>query len=267
MLNAKNGRLSLNGGTLDYIVFGSGPRPLILIPGVGDGFKTVKDMALPFAFMYRKLAEDFTVYVFSRRNELRPDTTTRDMAEELSEALKALEIGAGAVVGVSQGGMIAQWLAIDHPEQVRRLVLTVTMARPNPTVREAIGAWMEMAKRGDYQGIMLDTAERSYSPQRLRKARAAYRLLGRVGQPKSFERFMIQAASCLNHDASGELQKIACPTLVIGGEKDGIVTGEASRELKEMIPGSQLYMYPELSHGLYEEAPDFLDRVKEFCKK
>jgi pimeloyl-ACP methyl ester carboxylesterase len=59
---------------------------------------------------------------------------------------------------------------------------------------------------------------------------------------------------------------IACPTLVIGGTDDRIVTGKASEEIAGKIPGSKLYMYQGLGHGLYEEAPDFLNRVKDFCK-
>ena len=48
--------------------------------------------------------------------------------------------------------------------------------------------------------------------------------------------------------------------------KTGVVTGKASEEIAEKILGSQLYMYQGLGHGLYEEAPDFLNRVKEFGK-
>ena len=55
-------------------------------------------------------------------------------------------------------------------------------------------------------------------------------------------------------------------TLVIGGAEDQIVTGNASAEIAERIPGAQLYMYEGLGHGLYEEAPDFLARVREFCR-
>ena len=266
MLNAKNGRLALSVGETDYIRFGSGARTLVMIPGVGDGLKTVKGMALPFALLYRALARDFTVFVFSRRVSLSPGTTTRDMAGDLNEALEALGIAAAAVVGVSQGGMIAQWLAIDHPDKVERLVLTVTLARPNPTVEAVIAGWLDMARRGDYRGIMLDTAERSYSKKRIRRARRTYRLLGNFGRPGSFERFVIQAKSCASHDAFDELGRIACPTLVLGGKEDRIVTGEASRELASAIPGSRLYLYEGLGHGLYEEAPDFLLRVANFCK-
>ena len=265
MFHAKNGRLQLPGGKMDYICFGSGKKILVMIPGVGDGLKTVKGMALPFAVLYRTLAGDFSVYVFSRRADLAPHTGTRDMADDLNLALEALALENADVVGVSQGGMIAQWLALDHPDKVNRLVLAVTLSRPNPTVCDVVRRWMEMAKRGDYKGIMMDTAERSYSPGYLRKARIQYKALGNLGRPKSFDRFLIQAESCLTHDACAELPRIACPTLVIGGTEDRIVTGRASEEIAARISGSILKMYDGLGHGLYEEEPDFLKQVKAFC--
>ena len=266
MLKAKNGRLGLSAGEMDYIRFGSGKRVLLMLPGVGDGLTTVKGLAVPFALMYRALAKDFTVYVFSRRVHLPRHMTTRDMAEDVNEAMEKLGLAGAAVVGVSQGGMIAQWLALDHPDKVAKLVLTVTLSRSNDTVREAVALWSDMARRGDYKGIMLDTAERSYTPRRVRRARLTYALMGNLGKPKSFERFLIQAESCLTHDAYDELGRIACPTLVIGGTEDKIVTGAASEEIAAQIPGSELYMYEGLSHGLYEEAPDFLKRVADFCR-
>lgn len=264
MLQAKNCTLYLPTGAVDYIRFGNGSKTLVMIPGVGDGLKTVKGMALPFAILYRSLAKEFTVYVFSRRRILTKGTTTRDMAEDLNSAMEALGLTSALVVGVSQGGMIAQWLAIDHPDKVGKLVLTVTLSRPNPTAQSVIDGWIEMADRGDYKGIMVDTAERSYSEKRLKQARLEYRLLGSVGKPRSFYRFQIQAASCLTHDAYDQLDRITCPTLVIGGKEDKIVTGQASVEMAERIPNCELYMYDGLGHGLYEEAPDFLKRVAEF---
>ena len=266
MLKAKNGRLGLSAGEMDYIRFGSGKRVLLMLPGVGDGLATVKGLAVPSARMSRAPAKDLTGYVFSRRVHLPRHMTTRDMAEDVNEAMEKLGLAGAAVVGVSQGGMIAQWLALDHPDKVAKLVLTVTLSRPNDTVREAVALWSDMARRGDYKGIMLDTAERSYTPRRVRRARLTYALMGNLGKPKSFERFLIQAESCLTHDAYDELGRIACPTLVIGGTEDKIVTGAASEEIAAKIPGSELYMYEGLSHGLYEEAPDFLQRVADFCR-
>ena len=53
---------------------------------------------------------------------------------------------------------------------------------------------------------------------------------------------------------------------IIGGKKDRIVTGQASIEMAEKIPGCRLLMYEGLGHGLYEEAPDFLKVVADFCR-
>ncbi len=265
MMHAYNGLAHLPTGDMDYIRFGRGQKTLIMIPGVGDGLKTVKGMALPFAFLYRSLSRDFTVYVFSRRRNLASGMTTRDMAEDVNLAMESLRLSSAALVGVSQGGMIAQWLALDHPERVEKLVLTVTLCRPNDTIRDVIARWTTMAEQGDYRGIMLDTAERSYSEKRLKASRLEYKLLGSIGRPKSFERFLIQARSCVTHDTLDRLNEIHCPTLVIGGHTDRIVTGAASEEIAAQIPGCRLHMYDQFGHGLYEEAPDFLQRVHTFC--
>ncbi|MCR5576595.1 MAG: alpha/beta hydrolase [Oscillospiraceae bacterium] len=264
MRNVKNGGLCLGGDTMDYIRFGSGTRTLVILPGVGDGLKTVKGTAAAFALMYRRLAREFSVYMFSRRSDLPEQYSTREMAEDQARAMALLGLKKAVVLGVSQGGMIAQWLAIDHPELVERLILTVTLARPNDTIRTAIAAWTEQAKRGDYRGIMLDNAERSYTPARLRLMRPMYAALGSVGKPKSFRRFLTQAEACVTHDAWERLPEIRCPTLVIGGTEDKIASAEASRELAARIPGAQLVMLEGLGHGLYEEDPRFLERVAEF---
>ena len=267
MFNATNGQINTKVEQTDYISFGKGDKNLIIIPGVGDGLKTVKGMALPFAFLYRELAKDYKVFVFSRPIKLETNATTADMAESLYKAMVALDISNASVVGVSQGGMISQYLALNHPEVVEKLVLVVTLSRPNPTVVTAIDTWTEMAKRGDYKGIMLSTAELSYTPKKVKQSKLTYGFLGTLGKPKSFDRFLIQAKSCTSHDAYDRLSEIKCPTLIIGGTEDKIVTGEASKEIADKIQGSELYMYEGLGHGLYEEAKDFIPRVAEFCKR
>ncbi|MBQ7955589.1 MAG: alpha/beta hydrolase [Lachnospiraceae bacterium] len=264
--NAKNGVVKIDDTEMDYIAFGKGDKNLVMIPGLGDGLKTAKGTAVPFSIMYRKLVKDFRVYAFSRRNVIPQGYTTRDMARDVHFAMKQLGIKEAYVVGVSQGGMISQYLAIDYPELVKKLILTVTLARQNEVVRPVIRNWMEMAKRGDYKGIMIDTAENSYSQVYLKKMRPLYSVIGNIGKPKSFDRFLIMGEACLTHNAYEELHKIKCPTLIIGGKEDKILTGEASKEIAEKIEGSSLYMYEGLGHGLYEEAKDFLPRVMEFFR-
>lgn len=188
------------------------------------------------------------------------------MAEDLASALKTLGIAQAKVLGVSQGGMIAQYLAIDHPSFVDRLVLAVTLSRQNPTVQNAVAGWLEFARQGDYKSLMIDIAEKSYSETYLRKYRRLYPVLCKIGRPKDFRRFIIQADACAGHNAYALLNRISCKTLVIGGSCDKIVSAAASVELAGQIKYSELYLYEGLGHAAYEEAPDFNSRVMQFMR-
>jgi len=262
--NAKNGSISIADTTIDYISFGIGHKHLILIPGLGEGLTTVKGTAVPMALMYRDLARDFRVHVFSRRTDMPEHFTTRDMAEDIYYAMQQLGIASANVIGVSLGGMIVQHLAINHPEAVEKLILCVTLPCPNPTLVACLSSWTDMAKIGYFKGILVDTALKSYTDSYLRKSMWFYKIFAGLFRSKHKDRFITMAEAGMNHTALAGLDRISCPTLIIGGRQDKIVTGEASEHLHRLIPGSHLYMYEDYGHGLYEEATDFLKRVKEF---
>lgn len=262
--NAKDGSIKVDNTDMNYISFGAGKKTLIIIPGLGDGLKTVKGYSVLLAMMYKEYAQRYRVYVFSRRNKLPKEFSTRDMARDISNAMIELNIKNTDVLGVSQGGMIAQYLAIDYPQKVNRLCLAVTLSKQNETVNKTVSSWIEMAKLSDYKNLFIDTAEKSYSEKYLKKIRWIYPILSRVGKPKDFNRFIVMADACLTHNSYNELTKIKCPTLVIGGVDDKIVTSKASEEIADKIENSQLYMYQGLGHATYEEAKDFNARVLEF---
>lgn len=267
LYNAKNGTLKLGGTTMDYIRFGTGERILLMLPGLGDGLRSMKGTALPMAFMYREFAKDFTVYAFSRKNVLPEGYTTRDMARDQAEAMEQLGIESADIFGVSMGGMIAQHLAIDYPGKVGKLILTVTSARPNPILTESIEEWVSCAKRGDHTALMDSNVRRIYSEGYYRKNKWMVPIMGKLTKPKSYDRFFVQADACLTHDAYESLNQIQAPTLVIGGEKDISLGGDASKEIAEKIHGAELRMYAQWGHGLYEEAKDFNQVVLDFLRR
>ena len=251
---------------MDYVTFGKGNKPLVIIPGLGDGLQTVKGMAMPFSITYRKLAERYKIYVFSRINELRQGYTTRDMAADVAEAMEVLNITSAYVIGISQGGMIAQWLAVDFPEKVERLILTVTTAKLNSLGRERITHWLELDQTGTYKELMLDIACHSYTSKSFGKFKYLYRIMGIFGRVKDKQRISIQALSCLKHDSLAVLEKINCPTLIIGAEKDNVLGVEASLELHQLVKDSQLTILQECGHALYEQNKNFQNRVLVFLE-
>lgn len=265
--NAKNGFVTIGNTAMDYISFGCGTENLIIIPGLGDGLQTVKGLAVPFALMYRIFAKEYKVYVFSRKRDLEKGYSTKDMAEELKIAMDELKINKAHVLGVSQGGMIAQHLAIDYPERVDKLVLAVTASQPNDYIQNAIGAWIELAKRDAFREFMLDNMKRMYSEEYLQKNKWLLWTAGMYGKPKCYDRFLIMAEACVKHDCYRDLSKIKAPTLVIGGEQDLVVGSQASKDIAEQLAGSHLKMYSQFGHALYEEAKDFNKVVLGFLRE
>jgi len=74
-------RLKIQDMQMDYITFGAGPKVMVMIQGLNT--RGIKGAAASLAYMYRIFAKDFTVYVFSRKNELPEHYTTREMAHDI----------------------------------------------------------------------------------------------------------------------------------------------------------------------------------------
>ena len=259
--NAKEHTLQLHDTQMDYLTFGKGDKPLVMIQGLNT--RGIKGAADSLAYMYRIFAKDYKVYLFDRRADIRDGVTVRELAADLALAMDTLGIANADVFGVSQGGMIAQYLAIDRPDLVHSLVLAVTLSRNNATVEAVVGDWMEMTRQVDWKALVEDMAVKMYSDAYVKRYRPFMPLLTLLQKPKDVERFLALAKACLTCEAYEELDKIKCPVLVIGGRQDKVVTGEASVEIAEKL-GCELYMYEDLGHAAYEEAKDFNRRVYEF---
>ena len=261
MSSTKGKTLYFNNKSMDYVTFGKGKKPLVIIPGLGDGVQTVKGKAQLFSLSYRLLAKHYKIYVFSRINELRQGYTTRDMAADVAEAMETLNLDTAYVMGISQGGMIAQWLAVDFPERVQRLILTVTTAKPSQLARERIERWQKLSQSGNFKHLMLDIAQHSYTQKSYQKWRFLYNIMGRLGRIKDEKRIVIQSQSCLEHNSLGVLKYIHCPTLILGALEDDVIGVKGSKELEKAISGCQLLILKHSGHALYEENKVFQEAI------
>ena len=263
LYHAKEQTLTLPGAEMDYITFGSGRKALIMIQGLST--RSIKGAALSLAYLYRIFAKDYTVYLFDRRKNIFGDITVRELAGDIALAMDALGVTNADVFGVSQGGMIAQYLSIDRPDLVHKLVLAVTLSRTNETAQTVVSHWITMTEHGDWKSLVADMAEKMYSSAYVKRYKPFMPLLTLLQMPKDVPRFITLARACLTCSAYDELDRIQCPVLVLGGAEDQVVTGEASRETAEKLR-CEIHMYENLGHAAYEEAADFNRRVYEFLK-
>ena len=263
MYHAKELKLQINGQTLDYITFGSGSQPLIMIQGLNT--RGIKGAGTSLAYLYRIFAKDHKVFLFDRRLDIPDSITVRELAQDVAMAMDALSLTNAHVLGVSQGGMIAQYLAIDRPDLVNKLALAVTLSRNNDTVKSVIENWVQLTEQGKMKQLISDMAEKMYSDAYIRLYKPFMPLLTILQTPKDVQRFIVLTKSCLTCNAYEELDKIKCPVFVIGGRFDKIVGAKASEEIAEKI-GCPIFMYEKLGHAAYEEAKDFNQKIYDFFK-
>ena len=123
----------------------------------------IKGKALQLAFFYRNFLREYKVFIFDHKEHINENYEISDMVEEIAYCIKKLNIDKVDVVGVSQGGMIAQLLAINYPDIVDKLVLVATTSRNNPTTNKVIDRWIVLAENGKLQKLQKNMIETFYS--------------------------------------------------------------------------------------------------------
>lgn len=248
---------------MEYFSFGSGKKSFVILPGLS--LKPVTLSAQLIAEAYADFAKAYTVYVFDRKKEIQEGYTVFQMAEDTEEAMKSLGIFGADVFGASQGGMIGQCMAIFYPETVYRLMLGSTLSRPSLTSLATVEEWCCLAKKGDAVSLNRSIAEKVYSEAYREKHKEAFSALEHDGTAEEMKRFGILAEACRGFAVYGELSRIRCPVLVLGSKQDKVLGEEASVELAEKL-GCECYLYEGYSHAVYDEAPDFRERLLRFCE-
>ncbi len=256
--------VSSGGMEMDYITFGNGEKSFVILPGLS--VHSVMGSADAIAEAYKDFAEEYTVYLFDRAKDIHDGYTVRDMAGDTAVAMKALGIENADVFGASQGGMIAQYLAIDHPELVHKLILGSTLARPNDGFNSIVDEWISLAEEKQETRLLESFVDSVYSEATLESYRDTLISMNSGISDKEYERFIILAAACKSFDCYDELSNIKCPVLVIGSEGDGVVGADGSRQIAEAL-GCELYLYDKnYGHGVYDEAPDYRQRCLDFFR-
>ena len=252
--------------SMEYFKFGHGSQTLVILPGLS--VQSVMGSADAVAEAYKLLTEDFTIYLFDRRKELPEQYSVHDMARDTVEAIHALGLENIAILGASQGGVLAMYIAADEPELVKKLVLASTTAIVTEEQTGPFAKWIELAKAGDRQGLYLSFGEAIYPENIFEQFKGVFAEAAETVTDAELERFVILAEAMRGRNMTAELEKITCPALVIGSYDDKVLGGDSSRIISEHlnVPGSELYMYDGFGHAAYDTAPDFKERMLKFLK-
>jgi pimeloyl-ACP methyl ester carboxylesterase len=239
----------LGDGTTEVVTMGEGP-PLLLLPPL-PGFKEA------WVGVAHRLAPRFRVVTFDLRARFAGRPSWAALLADLDRVAAAFAPARAAVLGHSLGGALAQHWTLARPDRVAALILSSSFAR----VGTRPGHWW---KRYVEQSRVL--AQQRWLPERVAgplaerdAARGAWvydpccdaRILGFVRHairtlPIEVARRAVDLAFA--HDTRAALSRVACPTLVVAGERETAWAREASDALAERIPGAERRVSPGVSH-------------------
>ena len=232
---------------------GAGP-PVLLIMGLGMNatgwWRTVPALS------------DFRVIAFDNRGVGRSDRvpgpyTTAEMADDAVSVLDAAGVESAHVYGISLGGMIAQEVALRHPDRVRALVLGATTAGGANLVpaAEDVNAFVRLRAQMTAEHAVWASVPINYS--RRTRAEGGDRIAEDIAQrlrfPVEAEYYSAQLAAAHGHDAAvGEIQ---APTLVVHGDEDVLIPPANGERLAELVPGAELAMWS-AAHLYFTDEPE-----------
>ncbi|HEY6758513.1 MAG TPA: alpha/beta hydrolase [Baekduia sp.] len=182
------------------------------------------------------------------------------MADDVTRVIDALDLKVVDLFGFSMGGHVAQQIAVDRPELVRRLILVGTTPRGGVPRDPSTTALFQVSLDPPdlmWLPVMFTPSARSQAAGR----RYLERLRSRTEDPDDPVAPETVAAHSAAADAwargsADYLAGLAQPTLVVNGDSDIIVPTSNSYNLFQGLPNATLLLYPDANHGSHFQYPD-----------
>jgi 3-oxoadipate enol-lactonase len=231
----------------------SDSEPIVLLEGLGGDIPGWR-RNIPH------LAAELRVVAFDFRGNGRSDppagpVTMTTFVEDTVALLDHLELETAHLYGQSFGGMVAQELALSHPDRVSSLILGCT----HPGVRHAVPVRRVVPKARPWEALYSEAFLRDHQDEVADDLRS--------GSPQAPGAARRQWEAMQGFDAFDRLPSLRIPTLVLHGTEDRTIHPDNARILAERIPGARLELLDGAGHNYHVEQPDAADRaVLEFVR-
>ena len=250
-------KIKVNGIEVNYRFDGPENAPVVMMSNSLMSNYTMWDCTLPAFAKYRVLRYDTRGH---GGTQLTPAPySIAQLGEDAAELIKALGVGPVHFMGLSMGGMIAQYLGAHYPELVRSLSLCDTASEMPP--RSLWGERLEIAQKQGIAGLVDGTIKRWFNPgfvdskpEEITKVRAM--ILG-----TSVEGYTGCASAVRDMAQTTMLLKIKAPTLIVTGRQDPACTVDQAMVLHKVIEHSKYVIIENAAHLANIEQPEQFNKI------
>ncbi len=238
---------SANG--LPYSRMGSNSRTLVIFDGLSFNHKPPSGLMrrmMPASF--KRIAGSFTVYTVGRKPDLPAGYSMQDMAADYATMVKEELKPPVDIMGLSTGGPIAQYFAVDYPDLLKRLVFASTGHCLSDSGKRLQRRLAYQAQTGNWRAAAATLADGMFSGAARPIMTSIFWLFGNfmLGSSANPLDGLVEIEAEDRHDFTERLAEIKVPTLIIGGELDKFYM---IHQLAEGIPGARLVLYKNTGHA------------------
>ena len=201
----------------------------------------------------KAFTDEYTVYLIGRKQNLPEDYSFEDMAYDYAEMIRREFKEPVIIMGESTGGQIAQYLAANHPNTVKKLIIisaAYRVSEKGAEIENQVAEYFKQEKYGKAFTTLLDLIWASKITRTIAKMLTRLfvrKIIGKIEYPNDL---LTEIRGDIEMNFKERLKDIKAPTLVLSGESDIIYLAELVRATADGIPNASLIVYKGYGHNL-----------------
>ncbi len=248
---------------MDYLSFWRWEENFVIIPWLSIQSVLLNENWIHSAFS--QFENCFKVHIFDRIKEVPNGYSIQKMADDTYQAMTKLWMDSCNIFWASQWWMIAQCIAIKHPDFVKKMVLWSTSCKINKKASAIIENWIKLAKLNTISELIENFLNDVYSEETIKNYWETIKQQLYKSTESEIDKFKKLATSIIDFDIEKDLWNIKSKTLVIWSNNDKIFWKDATELLSHKL-NCEKYLYDGYSHAVYDEAPDYRNRILDALK-
>ena len=258
VLRLKNDRFDM-----PYLKIPGGKKTLVVLPGMS--LRPISIAPEGFASAFSSFCDEYTIYLFDRKENMEDDYSIQDRADDIVEACKILDLKDIYLYGASMGAFMCAHIGFKYPKLAKKIVHASGCYYLNETSEAFMDNVIKYCDEKNVRSLVSYSARMIYSKEFNEANRDS--LIKAFSDLNDYE-IKQYKADAIAFKKEGyllnDLEKIEAQTLIVVSKKDVIFGYEPSLIMSLKIKNCECVVYDDYSHAVYDEAPDFRDRMKKF---
>lgn len=254
--------VELSDSKIYYTKFGTGPKTLVVLPGLS--FRPLHFFPESLIFALETFVNEFTVYVFDVKDEIKNAYSIKELSNDALYAIKKLNLKDIYLYGASLGGMMSLAMALKEPNLIKKMLIASSSPYINSYCFDFFNKINELIEERNIRSLTKYFIKMVYSKEFVNKHGD-----GIIDFYKDLNDEELNKIKYLTSDRSfsvlNELPNLKVKTLFIASKLDKVFAYYPTLQAAS-LSNSECVLYDEYSHAVYDEAEDFKERIKEYFK-